>query len=306
MLGVKRSRITAWLALSRPPFHSVGVLPFILGTVMAHTLGGAFRPQVLVLGVLGVVAVMLATYYAGEYWDFEEDTASSRMGRSRFSGGSGVLQRGSVSRGAALRASIVSLAAATTIGAILQFGYHTGPYTLPLGLVGMLGGFFYSTRPIRWVERGWGELWIAFCYGWLPVASAYYIQVGGIHPIVHWASLPIAITIFNVILVNEMPDRPADLLAGKTNLTVRLGLRRASILYASMVFASWAAMLATIAAGVPPRALAAFTPAALLSLVSISWALRETGDPSGYDRLCGATLLHNLLTTSALMLSFAW
>jgi len=61
------------------------------------------------------------------------------------------------------------------IGLILQFYYKTGPWTIPLGVIGMITGFFYSTPPPRWVKRGIGELLIGFCYGWLPVAAAFYL-----------------------------------------------------------------------------------------------------------------------------------
>ena len=87
-------KLSAWFALSRPPFHSVGVLPFVLGGVLAWQQAGVFRWDILGWGTLGVVLVMLATYYAGEYWDYAEDSLSTRLGPSRFAGGSRVLQRG--------------------------------------------------------------------------------------------------------------------------------------------------------------------------------------------------------------------
>ena len=158
-------KLSAWLALSRAPFHSVGVLPFILGGVLAWRLGGAFRWDVCIWGTLGVVFVMLATYYAGEYWDYAEDTISGRLGRSSFAGGSGVLQSGLVPRRAPLWASLACLALAIGVALILQFVCHTGPWTVVFAILGLLGGFFYSTRPVRWVSTGVGELWIAFCYG---------------------------------------------------------------------------------------------------------------------------------------------
>ena len=180
-----------------------------------------------------MVLVMLATYYAGEYWDYAEDSLSARLGPSRFAGGSRVLQRGLLPRRAALWASLVSLLLAVGVGLMLQLGYRTGVWTIPFGVLGMLGGFFYSTRPVRWVSRGWGELWIAFCYGWLPVATGYYLQAGGITPLVHWLAAPIGLTIFNVILLNEFPDYPADLVTGKANMVMRLGPERASRLPAT-------------------------------------------------------------------------
>jgi 4-hydroxybenzoate polyprenyltransferase len=92
-------KLSAWVALSRLPFHSVGVLPFILGGVLAWRLGGTFHWDVFAWGTVGVVLVMLAIYYANEYWDVVEDALSARLGPSRFARG----HRGLVGRGTSLR-----------------------------------------------------------------------------------------------------------------------------------------------------------------------------------------------------------
>jgi len=298
-------KLRAWLALSRPPFHSVGVLPFILGGVLAWRQGVAFRWDVCAWGILGVVLVMLATYYAGEYWDYAEDSLSARWDPSRFAGGSQVLPRGLLPRHAALWASLASLLLAGGVGLILQLGYRTGPWTIPLGAVGMLGGFFYSTRPVRWVSRGWGELWIAFCYGWLPVAVGYYLQAGKIAPLIHWLAAPIGFTIFNVILLNEFPDYLADLAAGKANLVVRLGRERAARLYGLTSLGSWVAMLLSLGHGVPVRALWFYLPILALSLILVMLVVRgRWRDRATLEGLCAANLAVNLGTTAAYILAF--
>ena len=298
-------KLRAWLALSRPPFHSVGVFPFILGEVLAWRQGEAFRWDVCAWGMLGVVLVMLATYYAGEHWDVVEDSLSARWGLSRFAGGSQVLQRGLLSRHAALWASLASLLLAGGVGLILQLGCQTGPWTIPLGALGMLGGFFYSTRPVRWVSRGWGELWIAFCYGWLPVAVGYYLQTETIAPLIHWVAIPIGLTIFNVILLNEFPDYRADLAAGKANLTVRLGRERAARIYGLASLGSWVVMLLSLGHGVPTRALWFYLPILALSLTLVVLVMRgHWRDRATLERLCAANLVVNLGTTAVYILAF--
>jgi 1,4-dihydroxy-2-naphthoate octaprenyltransferase len=299
------SRLRAWIALSRPPFHSVGVLPFVLGSVLAWRLTGTLRWDTLAWGTVGVVLVMLATYYAGEYWDHREDSLSTALGPSRFAGGSRVLQAGLLPYNAALWASVVALLLALVVAAILQLGYGTGPLTLPFCLVGLLGGFFYSTRPIRWVATGVGELWIGFCYGWLPIAVGCYLQTGYVASLVHWLAIPIGLTIVNVILLNEYPDYPADSLTGKNNLVVRLGRRRGAWLFASISVGSWLAMLLSVSRGVPARALWFFTPVLALSLVLVVLLLREHWqDRETLEKLCGANLLVNLGTTAVYILAF--
>ncbi|MGZ8898102.1 MAG: prenyltransferase [Halobacteriota archaeon] len=298
-------KIRAWVALSRPPFHFVGVLPFILGGVLAWWLDGRFRWDVFAWGTAGVVCVMLATYYAGEGWDYAEDLLSGTIHSSPFAGGSQVVQRGLLPREAALRGSFAAVLLALGIGVVLQFGYHTGPWTLPLGIVGLVGGLFYSVQPVRWVRRGWGELWIAFCYGWLTVATGFYLQTGSIAPLVTVVALPIALTIFNVILLNEFLDYWADKAAAKTNLVVRLGRGAAAHLYVIVGISSWFAFLVTIGEGVPLRALWILLPTTLVSLFAVVSMFHGRWQQQYIlGRLCAATLAVNVGTTAAYLFAF--
>jgi 1,4-dihydroxy-2-naphthoate octaprenyltransferase len=298
-------KLRAWVALSRPPFHSVGVLPFVLGGVLAWRLAGVFRWHIFVWGTIGVVLVMLATYYAGEYWDYLEDSLSARLGPSQFAGGSRVLQAGLLPRHSALWASVIALLLALAVALVLQLGYLTGPWTVPFCAVGLAGGFFYSTRPVRWVSTGFGELWIAFCYGWLPIAVGYYLQVGEIEPLIHWISIPVGLTILNVILLNEFPDYPADSQAGKANLVVRLGRERAALLYGLVSVAATVAMGLSVTRGAPPQTLLPYLPVVILSAALVVLMLRgRWRERPTLERLCGANLLVNLGTTASYILAF--
>ena len=299
-----KTGVGAWLALSRLPFHTVGVLPFILGLVLARHLHGIFRPVISAGGIGGVVLVMLAAYYGGEYWDWEEDSISEP---SPFAGGSKVLQSGRLKRRTALAASIVSAVLALAVGAILQFIYGTGPWTIPFGLIGLLGGFFYSAKPIRWVSRGVGELWIAFCYGWLPVAASFYLQTGRLVSIVHWMAVPIGLSIFNVILLNEFLDYAADRKTAKANLVVRLGLPGAAILYGMVSASGWAGMALSVWQGVSGMTLLYYIPVFLLSVVLVfsvlrgCWEKRQT-----LERLCGFNMAVNIGTTGVFIIAVSF
>jgi 1,4-dihydroxy-2-naphthoate octaprenyltransferase len=298
-------KIRAWFALSRPPFHTVGVLPFILGAVLAWQHTDVLHWSVFAWGTVGVVLVMLATYYAGEYWDHAEDSISASISRSRFAGGSGVTQRGLLPRRAAAWASVVSLLLALAVALTLWLVYKTGPWTVPFCALGLLGGFFYSTPPLRWVTTGIGEMWIAFCYGWLPIAVGYYLQAGGIAPIVHWLAIPVGLTILNVILLNEFPDYPADSQAGKANLVVRLGRRKASLIYGLLAASSWVATFFSVHRGVPTRAVWFYLPVLSLSLILVVLVVRERWrDRQTLEKLCGANILVNLGTTAVYVLAF--
>lgn len=298
-------KISAWFSLSRLPFHTVGILPFILGTLLSWKLYNAFEPIIFILGVAAVILIMLSTYQSGEYFDYREDQLSKSTFNSRFSGGSGVIPARILPRKVALWTSIISLVIAALIGLVLQFFIKTGPYTLILGISGSLPGFFYSTKPIRLVEKGIGELFIGFCYGWLPVASAFYIQTGYIHPIIHWISLPIGLTIFNVILLNEYPDYQADKSMGKKNLLVRLGHQKGIFLYAIVSILALLTFYGSVKAGVSARALYCFIPFFIISaFIFIMMQLKKYTSRITMEILCGLNIAVNLGTTFSYMVSY--
>jgi 1,4-dihydroxy-2-naphthoate octaprenyltransferase len=300
---VRMSKLKAWISLSRLPFHTVGILPFILGNVLVWHITGHLDWSILGWGTLTVVFIMSATYYSGEYFDYETDILSAEMGRNRFSGGSQVLQTGIIPRKHALIATFISVVLAVGTGALLQFYYRTGYLTLPLEILGITGGLFYSTRPIKWAYRGIGEIWIAFCYGWLTIASSYYIQTGDFPALVHWTALPIAFSIFNVILINEFPDYEADRETGKKNLVVRFGKAKMSKFYVLASIAIWLSYLLLANFGIPASSLLFFSPIFLLSSITAFQVLRgKYANSESLERICAKTLIINLGVTTSLIL----
>jgi 1,4-dihydroxy-2-naphthoate octaprenyltransferase len=300
-----KEKIVAWFKLARPPFHIVGILPFILGTWLAWNDAGVFQWEIFLLGSAGVVLIMMATYFAGEYWDNSENNISYRDHSSKFAGGSRVIQQGILPPKIALYSSIISLFLAGGVGLVLFFFYRVGLWTIPMGIVGMIAGFFYSTRPIRWVATGIGELWIAICYGWLPVAVGYYLQTGTLSLIVHLIAIPIGLSIFNVILLNEYPDYHADRLTGKKNMVARLGKEKATYLYTFIAIGSWITALMTLVFGVPITMLILYVPILLISCVVVFKLIHKLWrDLNILERLMGMNLLVNIGTTASFIIAF--
>jgi 1,4-dihydroxy-2-naphthoate octaprenyltransferase len=300
-----KKMLQGWVILSRPPFHIVGVLPFVLGTFLAYRLVGVFSPAVFVLGTVGVILIMLSTYHAGEYFDHREDTLSRRLHSNPFAGGSRLTLHGIMPRTVPLWTSLVSLFAALGIGILLQYGFKTGPYTLLLGALGALPGFFYSTEPVRLVKRGVGEIFIGFCYGWLPVASAFYIQTSTIDSVIHWMSLPIGFSIFNVILLNEFPDYNADCATGKKNLLSRIGKTTGKRIYITLNTMTGLTMILSPLFGVPLKVIVFFFPFFVLSLyLSYLMTINRHENPRRLEVMCGWNILVNIGTSLAYLLAY--
>jgi len=298
-------KIRAWIWLARPPFQTVGVLPFTLGSVIAWYSEGYFDWGLWACGALAVVFVMLSTYWAGECFDYEEDTISGNLGRSKFAGGTGVVQTGAVSRRASFIGSIIALTLAACTGLIIWLGFGTGPFTIPLGIIGIVGGFLYSTPPVRWVSTGWGELWIGLCYGFLPVAVGCYLPTGRFDALALIAAVPISATIFNVILENEYPDWESDKSTGKRNLLQRFGPEQGAKIYLAASAVGWAGAAFSVVAGVPTIFFAYYALPLLASIyVSHGLLKRKWKDRRELEVLCGLGIFANLGTTTAYILAF--
>lgn len=292
--------LKTWILLFRAPFLLAGILPFAVGSIIALKITKTFNLPVFFLGFIAVALIMMAANLNGEIYDIEEDALSAKLGKNPFSGGSQIIVHGLVSPKKAALVSNLIIISAFAIGLLLQFYFKTGPWTIPLGLTGIFSGFFYSKPPFRWVKRGIGELFIAYSYGWLPVAAGFYLQASGINKLVHWISLPIACSIFNVILINEFPDYQPDLQAHKRNLLVRCGEKWGALIYALIALTGILTFLFSLTKGLPPITGVFYLPVAILSLTAIFMILSgKFHDRVWLEKMCLMTILVNIGTNIA-------
>lgn len=298
-----KHQLAGWLALSRLPFNTVGILPFVLGTVIAWDSGYAINWAVLAFSLSAVILIMLTTYYIGEYYDYETDSLNREF--NKFSGGTRALQAGLVPRRHPLIAAYVCLALAIIIGLILQFYYKTGVYTIPLGAFGIFCGLFYTGKPFQWAYRGIGEVLIGICYGWLTVNMGYYLQAGQFSLMSTLISIPIAISVFLVILINEFPDYISDKISGKRTLVVRFGKERMASLYSWLLIASYVVIVGGYLYNVP-RAIIFLSPLVLALVIWNILAIRRRGyeNRKVLEGLCARTISLNLLIAGIYILGF--
>ena len=250
MEGAPPTKLLSWLTLFRLGATARGVLPFLLGAVIAWSQGYDINLAVLVLSSIAVICIMLMTFLVNEYYDYETDVTNKEF--HKLSGGSRVLPMGLIPKRQSLIAAHVFLSIAVIIGLLLHFYYKTGPYTIPLGALAIFIGYFYTAKPFQWSYHGLGEIAIWFSCGWLATFTGYYLQTGHFDLVTTLAALPGATSIFLVILINEIPDINSDKLAGKNNLAVKLGREKTGILYAVLLILCYLNIIVIAFFGVPP------------------------------------------------------
>ena len=298
--------LAAWWKLSRVPFLTVGILPLILGFVLAWRWGYKGPFELYLLSTIAVILIMWMTYYVGEWNDLEGDRVNQQF--NRFSGGSRVLVNEVLPPWFSIILGYGCLAGAILVGIYIYLQYQTDFRTLLLGGVGIFFGFFYSSKPFRWSYHGFGEILIGFCYSWLPIATGFFLFTGFFSPQIFLLSIPVGLSIFNVILINEFPDEEADRAIGKKNLVVRFGKERMGDLYIGLSILTGFSFIKMMW-GVGHTSFWLLVLSAIPSLL-ILWNLIQVWqgnyrDARNLERLCRNTLFVNLSMTILLTIQQA-
>ena len=192
-----------------------------------------------------MMALHAGANIANDYFDSVSGNDWVNKNVTPFSGGRQFIQQNILSPKATLAASLFCLALGASLGLVILYLTHSW-FILILGLIGLLGGFFYTAPPVKLGYRGVGEIAIAFLFGILPVYGSYYLQTGLIDIIPLPAACVVGILIFLIIFVNEFPDLPADAAVNKKTLVVRFGVPAGVWIYRIAVISTFVIMVAGV------------------------------------------------------------
>jgi 1,4-dihydroxy-2-naphthoate octaprenyltransferase len=254
------------LTATRPMFFPASALPVLLGTAWGARLDGALDPGPFALALAATLSVHAGVNILNDVYDDLGGTDRINTGRiPPFTGGSRHIQEGVMTARQMFRWGVALLAFAAALG--LALFAMKGPGALLFGAAGVTLGVLYSAPPVRLSARGLGEAAVGLGFGILPVTGAAWLQSGSLD----WGglllSLPVALWVGNILLVNEIPDVAADGATGKRTLVVRLGLDGTRDLYVLLNVLAALCVVAAGAVGLVPLA------AALVALLLILAAL---------------------------------
>lgn len=262
-----------WLKAIRIPFFTATVIPVLFGYLLSWHDTSVFLWWRFALVLIGAVSIHAGTNLANDYFDYLARCDEANPTPTPFSGGSRVIQDGSIAPRKILSASLIFFALGSGIGLYLNY-ICGGNVILVLGIIGVILGFFYCARPLRIGYTGFGELATGIGFGPLMVMGAYYAGAGRISFEVFLASVPIGILIALVLFINEFPDYTGDKAVGKRTLVVILGKKKAVYIYFALVSAVYVIIMALVLAELLPYACIA----ALLSLPMALKALSVAKD----------------------------
>jgi 1,4-dihydroxy-2-naphthoate octaprenyltransferase len=221
--GFAHSKAVILLLATRPKFLVASVAPVLVGSAAGFAVAGTFQPILFLLALLAIMALHAGANVANDYFDHVSGNDWVNKNPTPFSGGRRFIQQGILSPKATLLTALACLATGSAIGLVIVL-LTRSIFILALGLVGLLGGYFYTARPVQLGYKCIGECVIALLFGLLPVYGSYFLQTRAIDPVALLPAMVVSILIFLVILVNEFPDSIADAAVNKRTLIVRFGV----------------------------------------------------------------------------------
>jgi 1,4-dihydroxy-2-naphthoate octaprenyltransferase len=236
--NVENSKLIELFHASRPKFLVASAAPVLVGSCLGFAIVGSFNWPLFILALLAIMAIHSSANMANDYFDHLSGNDWANKNPTPFSGGSRYIQKGILSPKTMLLAALVALAVGSALGVVIIL-LTESLFILILGLLGMLGGFFYTAPPLKLGYRYIGEIVIALLFGMLPVYGSYYLQTKVIDTIPLLPGCVVGILIFLVIVVNEFPDLKADAAVDKKTLVVHFGVPASAWIYRTALVASF-------------------------------------------------------------------
>jgi 1,4-dihydroxy-2-naphthoate octaprenyltransferase len=223
--------LKSWLMAIRVPTLPAAVVPVLVGSATAMA-DGMFRPLAFLAALLASLLIQIGTNLANDYFDHQKgaDTAE-RLGPTR------VTQSGLIPPATVRNAMLLCFGLAALCGAYLI--YVGGWPILLIGVLSIASGILYTGGPFPLGYNGLGDLFTFIFFGVVAVVGTDYLHSGAFRWVAFLASLPVAMLVTAIIVVNNLRDAPTDRKAGKRTLAVIFGERFARVEYALLVLGAY-------------------------------------------------------------------
>lgn len=244
-MNTPHGQLRAWIQAARPFSFTASMTPVFLGAALVPYFQQSGRWELLPLIAIASLLMHAATNMVSEYFDYRKG-----VDRPDTHGGSRVLVDQLLSPKQVLVGGLLLFAISAAIGLVFIAIY--GWPILLLGLVGIVGGFFYTATPVGYKYLGLGDVCVFMLMGPLMVIGSFYVLTGSWRTEVLLISLPVGFLVAGILSGNNLRDILHDTQAGINSTASVLGYRWARIEYSGLIVGAYLVTLGMIAFGVLP------------------------------------------------------
>ena len=221
-----------WAMAARPRTLPAAVAPVLVGTALAGS-EDVFRPLAFAAALVGSIFIQIGTNLSNDYSDARRGAdTEERLGPVRVTAG-GLVPPRKVLVATWLAFGIAVLAGAYLIALV-------GWELLAIGAASILAGVLYTGGPRPYGYEGLGEVFVFTFFGLVAVVGSYYVQTEEVSGLAFALAVPVGLLSAAILMVNNIRDVDTDRRAVKRTLAVRLGRRRAIVLFDSTLLAAFA------------------------------------------------------------------
>ncbi len=224
-----------WVLGARPRTLPAAIAPVVVASALVGADFNWFRAA---LALKVAVWLQIGVNFANDYSDGVKGTDEDRVGPIRLVG-SGLATAKSVKSAAFISFGIASIA-----GAWLAF--LTSPLLIVIGVFSIAAAWGYTGGKNPYGYRGLGELSVFLFFGVIATMGTYYAQTEEITLLSFIVSIPMGALSCAILAINNLRDRPKDELVGKLTVAVRIGDRKARVMYVALLALAHIAAIATL------------------------------------------------------------
>jgi 1,4-dihydroxy-2-naphthoate octaprenyltransferase len=233
--------VRAWMLAIRVPTLSAAVVPVLVGTAIALR-ERRVSLTVFIVTMCAALLIQIGTNLTNDLFDFQKGAdTGERLGPVR------VVQSGLISERQVALASALSFGVAIVLGIYLAM--VGGWPIVAIGLAAVVSGIAYTGGPWPLGYHGLGDVFVFIFFGVVAVVGTFYLQAGTVNTAALMASLPVAMLVTAILVVNNLRDVDTDRRAGKRTLAVRFGPAATRYQYAVLVLGAYVIVAAMWLAG---------------------------------------------------------
>jgi 1,4-dihydroxy-2-naphthoate octaprenyltransferase len=240
-----------FIQLSRPLYLLLAILLYLLGIGITHYLSGQIDWMAFIYGLLWILLIILGFQYLNEYFDPGVMAVNPPWKHTPFSGVTGAIGTGKLTRPVALWAGLICLGITTSLTvSMIQFVRLNSTTAIVLVII-FIGELFLALPPFRLISSGYGEVVMSILIVGLVPALAFLLQGHDFHRILVMVAFPLTTLHIGMLLALELPDYASDMSQGKRPILVRIGWQRGMMLHNLLIMISFVILGLAFVFGLP-------------------------------------------------------
>ena len=241
-----RSKLSIWVQAVRAFSFTASMVPVIVGAVLALYYEGAVRWDLLPVILVCSILYHAATNLMSDYFDHGKG-----VDKDYTFGSSRVIQDGLLEPKNLLFGGWLLYGIATLLGLLLIA--VRGETMFWIGLIGLIGGYTYTGKPIGYKYKALGDVLVFVLMGPLMVIGSYFALTGDISQSVILISLPIGFLVTAILHANNHRDIVHDAEAGARTLAGLLGHTGSKFFYYFLILGAYISVIYMVADGTLSR-----------------------------------------------------